>query len=268
MNPEKLVKFTNQLAVILVAALLYWVYTFILITVFGLKVFRQNTTEIYYFSVLGILALLSGAVIVNVMLNLTRISDTLNNKGKTPEKTAKKNKWLLPAFLLSFVLIPGLLFLGNYNSSVIKKNMLMTAAKNIQKENADIVRKLSQYSFDSRYLTSAGEMLQLISREEQSFNAVSLIVQDTIRDKQVYLRIDRFSYNRSDKNETPSKINYVFSSSKKVREYLNSVFNKGNMGINYSAHKGNYELFFPVKTNSGVIIFYFTDYQEYGKFSS
>lgn len=268
MHTEKLVKFTNRMALVLVAALLYWVYTFILITVFGLKVFRENTTEIYYFSVLGILALLSGSVIVNVMLNLTRISDSLKNKERISEKTSPKNKWLLPVFVISFVLIPGLLFLGNFSSSVQKKNILLAAAKNIQNENGDIVRKLSQYSFDSRYLSSAAEMLQLISREEQSFNLVSLIVQDTIRDKQVYLSINRYNSSLADKNETPSKINYIFPCSKRIRHYLNGVFNSDNMEINYSAHKGNYELFFPVKTKAGIIVFYFTDYQEYGRASS
>jgi len=58
MNPKQLIRISNIIGIVAIVLLIYWIFTFILIEVFGLKVFRQNMTESFYFSVLGILALL------------------------------------------------------------------------------------------------------------------------------------------------------------------------------------------------------------------
>jgi len=70
---DKIIALTNRVALVAMILLLYWVFIFISITVFDFKVFKENITETFYLSVIGILALLAGAVIVNVMFNLTKI---------------------------------------------------------------------------------------------------------------------------------------------------------------------------------------------------
>ncbi len=57
MNIKQLVKISNIIALISIILLVYWVFIFIIAVVFGIKIFRENITEIFGFSILGILAI-------------------------------------------------------------------------------------------------------------------------------------------------------------------------------------------------------------------
>ena len=69
MNAKSLVRLSNLVGTVAIILLIYWVFIFIAIQVFGLKVFRENLTETFYLSVLGILALMIGALIMAVLRN-------------------------------------------------------------------------------------------------------------------------------------------------------------------------------------------------------
>ncbi len=56
MNPKQLVKLSNVIGIVSILLLMYWIFIFITIEVFGLKVFRENMTETFYMSVFGIVA--------------------------------------------------------------------------------------------------------------------------------------------------------------------------------------------------------------------
>lgn len=87
MNAKKLVKATNIVGMVAVVLLVYWVFVLILSNVFGLKVFREYITEIFLMSILGIFAVMAGALILNIMLNLTRIAERdKRKKAKVAEK--------------------------------------------------------------------------------------------------------------------------------------------------------------------------------------
>ena len=73
MNPKQFVRISNIIGILSIVFLTYWIFTFVTIEFFGLKIFRQNLTEIFYLSVTGILALLVCALIVN--LSLIHISE-------------------------------------------------------------------------------------------------------------------------------------------------------------------------------------------------
>ena len=88
MTPKQLVRISNTIGIIAILLLVYWVFSFVTIEVFGLKVFKKNMTETFYLSVLGILALMAGALIINVMFNLTRIAQ----KHEDNEIQTKSNK--------------------------------------------------------------------------------------------------------------------------------------------------------------------------------
>ena len=61
-----IVKITNKIAIITVVLLMYWVFIFVSSMVFGFKVFQENMTEMFLLSILGIFAILSGAIILNI----------------------------------------------------------------------------------------------------------------------------------------------------------------------------------------------------------
>jgi len=122
MNNKALVKLSNIIGITSIVLLVYWVFIFISITVFGLKVFRENLTETFYLSVVGILALMFGALIINVIFNLTRIAEKHNQDNNESKRTSKK---LGIIFGLSFPLVFGLLFGGDYLTSSKKEKMLI-----------------------------------------------------------------------------------------------------------------------------------------------
>lgn len=112
MDSKSLVKLSNSIGIISIVLLVYWVFVFISITVFGLRVFRENLTETFYWSVLGILALMFGSLMINLMFNLTRIAEKHNQDDlNVSKKTSKRLGWII---LLSFPIVFGLLFVGDF----------------------------------------------------------------------------------------------------------------------------------------------------------
>lgn len=137
MNNKKIIKWTNKIALSTIILLVYWVFIFIAITVFGLKVFRENITELFYLSILGILGLLIGVVIVNIMFNLTSISESLN-KSEHKNVNKKRNKLWTVLIILSFPLILGTLFFGDYRTTKIREQNLIKAAQYSIEKNQEI----------------------------------------------------------------------------------------------------------------------------------
>lgn len=120
MNPKKLVKLSNIIGIISIVLLIYWVFTFTSIQVFGLKVFRKNITETFYMSVLGILALMAGALMINIMFNLTQIAQ----KQQSNDSKLLKNKKIGWLFLISFPILFLFLLGDDYLTSQKKEKAL------------------------------------------------------------------------------------------------------------------------------------------------
>jgi hypothetical protein len=282
MDKKKLVKLSNLIGVITIILLIYWVFVFISITVFGLKIFRENLTETFYLSIVGILALMFGALIINIMLNLTRIAEK-HNQDKAL-KTASKKMGLV--FLLSFPLIFGLLVSGDYLTSKKKEKMLISSAKSIIENSPGKAEKLVNYTFGKEWIFQSREILTLYSKTDTHFPHVSVIVADTLDNLNVFLRFNTnnhpytteiaiveevVSIDAPAKKDTIIKFqkkDYIRSTTKEEREYLNEVFYNNVDDIRFSAKDGYYELFYPYRKNNKVIVLYFSDYQRYGKFGS
>lgn len=78
MPPRKIVKLSNYIGLIAIFCLIYWVFTFICITVFDLKIFRERMTEVFLLSIFSIIAVMAGTLMLNIMFNLTRIAEKHN----------------------------------------------------------------------------------------------------------------------------------------------------------------------------------------------
>ena len=263
MDKKKLVKLSNLIGIISIILLIYWTFIFISITVFGLRIFRENLTETFYLSVFGILALMAGALIINIMLNLTRIAEKHNQDGVEIKKSSKQAGFI---FLLSFPLIFGLMFGGDYLTSKKKQKMLISSAKSIIESNVEKTDKLLNYSFDKKWIKQTEEILEIYSETDTHFPRVAVIIPDTIDDLNVFLSIERYhSYYEREKIIQPQKRDYIFSTTKVEREYLNKIFYHNSDDIRFEANKGYYKLFYPYRKDDKIIIFYFSDYQRYGK---
>ena len=266
MSKEKIVTLTNRLSLVAIVLLMYWVFIFVSITVFGFKVFKENITQSFYLSIIGILALLAGAVIVNIMFNMTIISDALGKKRTNTTKKKEKKKLISTIlFFSSFPIIFLMLYVGDAGTSAMKEKILVRSAKYMISNNQRVINALGDYDFDFKYVKMAATSLKILSKEDESFPSVSLIMRDTIDEKEVFLRFAEHFY------ETEKKINkadYIYPCSKDEREYLKNVFNKGKSSYRFGAADGSYELYFPVKADKRVFLLYFTDRKTYGKLGS
>lgn len=275
MNNKSLVKLSNIIGIVSIILLVYWVFIFISIEVFGLKVFRENMTETFYLSVLGILALMFGSLIINVMFNLTRIAEKHNQDNANSTKVFKK-LWLV--FGISFPIIFGLLFGGDYLTSKKKEQMLITSAKSIIESNTEKSDKLLNYHFDKKWINETKDILDIYSKTDTHFPYVAVIVVDDIDNSQVFLNFRTYySYEEIEVEivtdtiqlqKQPQKKSYIRQTTQVEREYLNKVFFENYSEVRFSARQGKYELFYPYLKNGKIIVLYFSDYQRYGKIGS
>ena len=284
MNAKKLVKATNIVGMVAVVLLVYWVFVLILSNVFGLKVFREYITEIFLMSILGIFAVMAGALILNIMLNLTRIAE----RGQEEEsKGGRKTLYLL---LAVFPVLAALLFGGNYLTVQKKRQILTQSLERIVKDNPSQINALADYRFDFAYIKKAALILELMSKEDSAFKAATVIVPDTIGNKQVYLAFSADSYlsgideqapnaqgggddndfvvTRNGNKETISKTQYLSAPNLSEREYLQRIIAGQINEIRYEAKDGNYSLCHPYRQNGKTIVLCFSDYQQYGKIGS
>lgn len=266
MTAKKIVKLSNILCIISVIALCYWVFTFIVMNVFGLKVFRKNLTETFYLSILGILALMFGTLITNVMFNLTRIAEKHNND--TADLTHTHNKIILICFIALFPIITILLFSGDYLTAHKKEHMLVQSAESIVVSNKNIINEIINYDFTKEWIDNASAKLRLLSKLDRNYTNISILVSDSIDDVPVFLIFNRYDYTTKDSEHEPDKVNFVFQSDIKQREYLEKVFQNNFLEKSFSAYDGNYEMFYPIKYNEKIIVLYFQDRQQYGKIGS
>jgi hypothetical protein len=265
MNNKSLVRLSNIIGITSIILLVYWVFVFISIQIFGFKVFRENLTESFYMSVLGILALMFGALIINVMFNLTRIAEKHNQDNSVLLNNNSKKLSLL--FGLSFPLIFGLLFGGDYLSSIKKEKMLIASAKSIIDNDPNKIGKLLNYEFTQKWIIETENTLDLYSKTDENFPNVEVIVLDSIDNSKVFLGFPPQYINQSD-TIPPIKKDYLLATTKEEREYLNKVFEKDFKQVKFSANKGNYELFYPYMKNKKKIVLHFADFQRYGKLGS
>lgn len=258
MNKKRVVQLSNVIGIVAILCLLYWTFIFISITVFGLKVFKENITETFYMSVFGILTLMAGALIINIMLNLTRIAEKLNaDTEQSVRRWSGKLKYL---FILSFLIIFGLLYLGDVMSSKKKEKYLISATLQMTVDFGDKLDSIANYRWDNDYLKATAKNLSLMSAGNEQLNYITVIQKDTVDGHEVFLNIHSwYSDTYSEKRD------FIYRCSLEEKEYLKKVFNDNYKESRFSAHDGDYELYYPISRKNKTIVLYITDQQRYGK---
>jgi hypothetical protein len=257
-----IVKVTNKIALVSVVGLMYWVFIFVCSTVFGFKVFRENMTEMFLLSILGIFAILSGSIILNIMFNLTAIAEGRTNI----DRKAKNSYRPLVLFVGSLLIIFVLLYAGDIATTKKKEAYLVSSASDLVSEQNETISRLSNYSFSREFLESASQDIKILSKVEEKFPSITVIVQDNIKGKKYLLGFGGY-FRLSDDNE-PQKANYILSTSSEERKYLNSVFSEKNTNHWFSSNDGKYEMYFPVETENGRIVLHLSERSRYGKIGS
>lgn len=272
MSYDKLIRWTNKVAIYGIVALLFWFIVFVVTQVFGLKVFREHISQLFIASVVGILVILAAALMLNIMSNLSKISasvslaktgDALEAVDGLNEKQFRRKLVLLAIALV--VTIAGL-FIGDYLSAQKKKSILIQTAQKLISENPAQLDALSQYEFNRVYIKKSSDALGVIKRIDSNFPSVVLLQQDSIDDKAVVLGFD--DDNAWDEKNEPAKKQFIFATNIDERAYIKSVF-EGNVAEPYfKSENGYYKLFYPIVRNQKTMLLMFSDYQRYGKLGS
>ena len=176
----------------------------------------------------------------------------------------KKTGWV---FALSFPILFGLLFGGDYLTSAKKERVLIQSAKSIIQDNTEKANKLVDYSFDKKWMIETEDILDLLSKTDKNFPHVSVIVKDSIDNSKVLLGFREF-YGKLNDTIQPIKKTFILQTTKEERDYLNKVFDQNLKETRFSASDGRYELYYPYFINNKKIVLYFSDYQRYGKIGS
>ena len=262
MNSRKMVKISNLIGLVSVLALIYWIIIFITLQVFELRIFKEHTTSTFYYSIIGILALMFGTFMINIMFNLSRIAERDKNEEQT-----KKGKKPAIIFLLSIPCIIGSLFFGNFISAKQMENDLERSADEIIKSYSQEIRKISNYSFTKEWINETANMIKIVERIDQNFDDVFLIVADEINGNKMYLTFSDSSVGMDEKTLI-NKINYISKSTLGEREYLEKVSEENHNEKYFIFKDGNYKLFIPFRNDNKTIIFVFSNRQSYGTLSS
>ncbi|OMH39149.1 hypothetical protein [Motiliproteus sp. MSK22-1] len=258
-----IVKITNKIALVTVFLLMYWVFIFICSTVFGFKVFRENMTEMFLLSIFGIFSILAGAIVLNIMFNLTAIAE----KGGTAEIQSKTHyKIVTSCFLGSLLVIFTLLYTGDFLTSKQKEKYLVSSAADLLEEQSEIISRLSAFSFSREYIQKTSQDIKVLSRVEEKFPRVTVIARDRLDGKPLLLGFS--NYSGLGKNEEALKENYILSTSSEERKYLHSVFDGDVTDYHFSSNDGRYEVYYPVTTDNGTVVIHLSQHSRYGKIGS
>ncbi len=264
---DTVIRITNRLATYASIGLFYWVVIFLTATVFDLKIFRERMTEMFSLSLLGIFAILGGTVILNVMSNLSKISQSLAAAEPTPAPALpawKKIKVFL--LLLALPVIIAALFIGDAFSAQKRQQRFVYAAERFIQENQSQLIALSQYQFSAEYVKNTEKVLGVLNKIDKNFPEVMIIFPDTVEGKSLFLGFGGRSYRQEDK--ALEKTNYIYSASVDEREYLQKVFAGTETAYRFYGEKSRYQFYFPTTIGGNKLVIYLSDFQRYGKFGS
>lgn len=256
---------THKLSLIFTFILIYWTVIFISITVFDFKIFRENITETFYLSVFGILAILCGSALLNVMTNISIIADNADKRPRTPIATKKLYGRAL-LVVASFFLVFAGLYAGDRLNSEKKKHYLISSAQHLYTDHMEKFAMMDRFRFSPSFASDLGKALRIISQQDKNFQNVSVIVQGSIEGDAVFLDFGPV-YSRYEAKDF-DKADFILPTNLEERDYLNQVFSGQTSERRYSSSDGEYELYFPITDRKTKFIIYLSEHQRYGKYGS
>ena len=266
MNPKQLVKLTNTVGIVSFVLLIYWIFIFILVQVFNLKIFRQHLSEIFALSITGIIALMAGALMLNIMFNLTRIAE----RGSETD-SPKKGKKIIVLMILMFPVLAGVLFAGNHLSLQRREQALQQAGQALVQQNVRGIQAAAQYRFTPEYIRQTSDYLKVVEQANTSFQRAVIIVPDEVDGNRVYLRIasDAVKNDASEAAPPLDKRNFLYRAETFEHDYLHNTFAQHLTQPYFAQRENNYFLYLPQQQDGKTTaILLLTDYYPYGKFGS
>ncbi len=199
------------------------------------------------------------------MYNLTVIADKYQDN--TAPKTAKNLPVKIGIFAISLIVIFILLYTGDLATSEKKEKYFVNSVKSLVEEQSETIQSLSEYEFSEKYINKASSDIKLLSKIDEKFPEVTVIHQDQINGKKVFLDFHAYDYN-CDNDKEVQKVDFILSTSKEEREYLFSVFSKSSKQHRFSSNDGRYEIYYPIQKGDRIMVLHLSQHSRYGKIGS
>jgi len=260
---DRAIRLANIAAITAIGLLIYWVFVFLVINVLGLKVFRENLTETFYLSALGIVALLGGALVVSVVLNLSKIADALAQATPPPAAQRTINKTFAWAIAFSFPITFALLYVGDLTSARLEEQRLIESAQTLIQSSSAEINQLANYDFSPTYIKRASELLRRLTRVDEQFPQVQAVVLDNIEGKSYLL-----AYSESSGFEKVTRADFIYPCSAEERRYLRAALSGKTNKPRFTADDYTYELYFPVVSQGRRMVLFLSKNSRYGNYGS
>ncbi|MDR1341117.1 MAG: hypothetical protein LBK58_13840 [Prevotellaceae bacterium] len=260
-------KLSNIVGLVGIFALIYWIVIKMTTDVYRLKIFQEKTSDLFGWSIAGILAMMFGALMINIMFNLSRIADKLDNEEQIKVQVSKK--WIF-AFLISLPLVVGGLFLGN-NVSIKKfeDKVLTISESTVHYYSSNLDDIILSYAFNTEWVNKTDNLITILEHYDTLSLRVSIIFEDEIDEIPVYLIFNR----KNGDNGIKCKKDYLLMCSSTTREYIDKVF-KENYSQPYFGveeerrSRSEYGLYIPYEKNGKKAILLFFTYSRWGELGS
>lgn len=253
------IRLSNRIAFIALALIIYLVFSLAVILVFELKVFNENMTILFGYTIIGVFLILLGAIVMNVMLNLTSIAES---QAGIPSSitTFKYPKITIMSGIMVFFVIFAALYLLNQNNERKRESYLVNTANQLVEKHSAVFNRMTAYQYSMLYLSTLKNDLTLLLKIEERLPNAIVLVADEVDGQKVILGLGRNSYyytdEETDENVLYSKRSHIFSTSQEERNYLFSVFDGNTDEYKYSSHDEKFELYFPIQNENGKIVLY------------
>ncbi|MCA0428433.1 MAG: hypothetical protein LCH37_13455 [Bacteroidetes bacterium] len=255
LNPKTIVKLSNSIGLIAILLLLFWVFGFIVTEIFDLQLisFRK---EFFGISILALLSLMAGALILNIMFNLSRIASRGEPQSEDSPQKVKRLKWIL---LSGFPIVAIALFAGDnyYKETASKKSLEF--AKHLQTQLAEEV-ELEAYEFNKNWIGKSEKTLSFINQLNGRPGNLSLIWQDTLNGKKHFFSISEYYENEEDSSAF-EKETFLLLPNKEESEQFEKLLNGEQKTIQLERSGRNFESFIPFTQNKKTFILQFNEYQ-------
>lgn len=247
------VRLSNRIGIAAAVILIFWVFTTIVSEVADLQVFKRYLDKTIEMSIIGILALMASALMLNVMMNLTRIADSHDN-ASIGDDTGKTKLWG-GAFLAGFPLLLIILFGGDYLTQQEREQQLQMAAETMLQDYPGRFQQIGKFEFTPQWIEKTVDTVSLLERTDPNVGSVSIIIPDEFENVPAFLAFNGYRLGVSKPEEdgawVPQKEDFILQFNVEERAYLNDVF-KSSTPVNlFLSESGSYQLYVPVIVEKG-----------------
>ena len=255
LNPKTIVKLSNSIGLFSILLLIFLVFGFIVSVIFNLQ-FISFRKDYFGISILAVLSLMAGALILNIMFNLSRIASRGEPVAEDNPQKVKRLKWIL---LSGFPVVAIALVAGDNYSKEISSKKSLEFAKHLQAQLAE-EEKFGAYEFSKNWIDKSEKNLSFINQLNGRPGNFALIWQDTLNNKKHFFSISEYYENEEDSSAF-EKETFMLHPDNEEAERIEKILNGELKTIQQERNGRNFESLIPFKQNKKTFILQYIEYQ-------